>query len=72
MPPDKERDEGAESASEFSPEERERIRRMLVSHERTVWLWSLVGLWSRWMVYVSGGAAVIHTAWQELKEMLTK
>lgn len=47
----------------FTPEERERLLKMLETHERAIWLWSIVGLWAKWVVSVAAAVVVLQAIW---------
>ena len=45
-----------------SSDEIRRLRKMLESHERAVWLWTAVGMWAKWIISVAAAAAVLQAA----------
>lgn len=54
--------------SNFTADERKRLRGMLRSHERAAWLWSTLGIWVKWIgAVLAAMVAVKVLIWEALK-----
>lgn len=54
---------------EFSDDERERLRKMLIAHERVEWFWSTAGVWIKWIGAIGAGAIAAKLLLGDLKEL---
>ena len=55
-------DKADENKVVLTADEARRIRAMLETHERAVWLWTAVGVWAKWIISVAAAVAVIKAA----------
>jgi hypothetical protein len=69
---DEEEDEQEDTAEYLSASELKRLRKMLELHEHTVWLWSIIGIVSKWVLSVTAAIAAIKLGLLELLKVWAK
>jgi hypothetical protein len=58
------------SSSEFSADERRRLREVLRAYDRSTWLRGLFKSLVQWVAYVAGGVVGLHAVIQQIKDAL--